>query len=387
MWAYVWDFLEEGPDVCAKKLKEDLGVDGVSVATIYHSVEHWRLRSPHPSFFRSEGRVYFRPSERTLEKSPLKPPLYMPDSPSDPLEKVAKACDKAGLQLVSWTVCLHNSEIGRRYPEVQMRNVFGMGYPTNLCPANSAVQELLALLLSDLTQRYPIAEVELESAGYGGIGHSHGHEKIAFTPGPLERYLLSLCFCPHCLKAAQEAGLEASGIRAPVEKMLKQAFAEGKPLGISIDEFLAQHPPLRRFQHIREEIVRKFLNSLKAASSAPLCFYDMGSRFESGAPIQEVASIVDKVMALAYTPQTGRVETTLLHLAGLVGNKCKKALGLCIFPPATTREEEIRANALAGARAEVENINFYHYGIALEPHLEWTKKAIAVVKKGEKGFS
>lgn len=382
MWAYIWDFLEEGPEVCAKRLKEDLGVEGVSVATIYHSVEHWRLRGPSPSLYRSEGRVYFRLTEKTLEKSPLKPPLYTADPSSDPLEKVARACDKTGLRLVSWTVCLHNSEIGRRHPEAQMQNVFGIGYPTNLCPANPAVQEFLTLLLSDLTQRYPIAEVELESAGYGGIGHSHGHEKIAFTPGPLEHYLLSLCFCPHCFKAAQEAGLETSEIRAPVEQTLKQSFTEGRPHGVSVDEFLAQHPPLRRFQRVREKIVKEFLNNLKSASSAPLCFYDMGSRLESGAPIQEVADIVDKVMVLAYTPQTGVVETTLHHLAGLVGNKCKKALGLCIFPPATTREEEIRANALAGARAEVENINFYHYGIALEPHLEWTRKAIAEVKKG-----
>jgi len=42
MWTYPWDLLDDGVEDVVGRLREQVGLDALSLATSYHSVEHLR---------------------------------------------------------------------------------------------------------------------------------------------------------------------------------------------------------------------------------------------------------------------------------------------------------------------------------------------------------
>ena len=115
IWAYPWDLLDDGVDDVVGRLRNDIGLDAVSVATSYHSVEQLRPHTKGARMFSTvDGGIYFRPDPALWKGLALQPNVAPLARTRDPLAEICAAADRVGLKVESWTVCLHNSLMGRQ---------------------------------------------------------------------------------------------------------------------------------------------------------------------------------------------------------------------------------------------------------------------------------
>ena len=53
IWVYPWDLVDTNIDGVVSHLAEEIGINTISLATAYHSVEHLRPRAVREKIFRS----------------------------------------------------------------------------------------------------------------------------------------------------------------------------------------------------------------------------------------------------------------------------------------------------------------------------------------------
>jgi hypothetical protein len=381
MWSYVWDFAHDGIEETLKYLKEEVGLTAVSVATSYHTVEHLRPHGKGPFIFRSRGALYFTPDSRRYPKTSIRPPV----SPlvrefGNPLRKIADTCRKLGLDLVSWTVCCHNSNLGETHPERTVRNCFGDSYPEALCPANPDVRAYLAGLVDDLSANYGISLAELESCHYPAKRHYHHHEKISILFGELEEFLLALCFCPHCSERARAAGLDVNGMKARVVGTLRHVFETGEPEKQTLAEYLASFPELRQFTRVRVETVTSLLREMKSRSRAPLSAMSWASAEECGLDVKQAIGAAESITVLAYSPDVEEVRRIIREAAVPAGGAGRLRAGYHTYPPNTPDRETLLRNIRASLDLEVRGFSFYNYGIMPRRSLAWAREAVAMIR-------
>lgn len=205
----------------------DLGFAEVALATSYHD-GRW-LMPWHPAGvvrFLEDGTVHFRPRGDYGVLAP-RPSTSVPAGGPSPLEQLATAAAKAGLQVRAWTVFTHNSRLGERHPELCVQNAFGDRYRYALCPAQSAVLQYITMMVRDLAAHAGVHTIELEALGQMGWKHSSHHDKASFTPAGLLDAALSACFCAACSVRLHELGHDATAVRAAVRAFVQQHVGGG----------------------------------------------------------------------------------------------------------------------------------------------------------------
>ncbi|GIX07293.1 MAG: hypothetical protein KatS3mg115_1696 [Candidatus Poribacteria bacterium] len=387
MWTYPWDLLDDGVETVLRYLKDEVGLDAVSVATSYHSVEHLR---PHTRggrrYFIADGAVYFRPDPELWQGAPLQPIVSPLAQRQDPLALIGEAAEKIGIKLVSWTVCLHNSNLGRRYPHAVQRNAFGDPYPPYLCPSNPDVQDYVERLTKNLASRYPLFAVELESLSFGSFPHFHGHEKVGFELSSVGRAFLSFCFCEHCRREAEEEGVEVAALQQWVQDVLLQIFERGGPLegAPHISELLRED--LQRFDAIRRETVAALHRRVKRAvgERAYVIGMEMGSPLTTGFDGSAIAPIVDAYEVLAYTTQAEVVEQRV-QAALRFCEPDDLIVGLSALSEHAPSPKVLAANVRRALSLGVRGFSFYNYGIMPRRHLQWVAEAVRQIRKADTG--
>ena len=79
-------------------------------------------------------------------------------------------------------------------------------------------------LTTDIASR-GVASVVAESLHFHGLEHGFHHERYFIELGAFGRYLLGLCFCEHCLAAAESRGVKARKLRDEARRELESRFA------------------------------------------------------------------------------------------------------------------------------------------------------------------
>ncbi len=382
MWAYVWDFMNVGERKAARELK-GAGLDAVSVAAKYHTVEHFQTRSKGAKWFVSrQAACYFRPTPRFYRKTPIKPFASPLLRDGDLFGQVCEAATKEGIKVIAWTVFLHDTRTGSQHPDACMVNCFGDLYTSNLCPANPKVREFAKGLCRDLS-RYPLMAIECESLHYGGVGHFHGHEKIGVVLGEAGEFLLGLCFCRYCQKAAKRLGVNAVPLRRAVADLLEPTLQTGKPPAESVDELFDRVPDLKGFASAREQVVSSLVQEVAEESAMPLSFILMGSGWVIGATASSIGGTVVRFEILAYTNDPRIVSRRTREALGEIRYPERLVVGLQAYAPVSPDEKTLLANVQAALQAGARNFSFYHYGIMPPTHLEWIRKATDLMR--EKG--
>jgi len=275
LWAYLWDLQEQGVDPALAAMREGAGVDSVSLATAYHSVQHLRpSASGHRFFTARESALYFAPDRPRYQGIAFQPRVSPLVVGGNPLREVSDRCARRGMRLISWTVMLHSS-LGQNYPDLAVRNVFGDWVHEALCPAQEPVRAYARALVDDLTANYRIAVVEVESLAYPAARHYHGHAKVGIALEPLEEFLLALCFCPAC-RSRMAAAADVEGAAAAVRATLEGVFRSGEPTGQPVEEYLHAHPTVEGYVAARREVVTSLVREVKSACRAELAYLDMG---------------------------------------------------------------------------------------------------------------
>ena len=121
---------------------------------------------------------------------------------------------RRGLTVRAWTVFLHNGALAAAHPDCAPENAYGDRYVTDLCPANPDVRAFARALAADVAG-LGVATICAESLHYHPLEHGYAHERYFVPLGPRSRFLLGLCFCPHCLEAARSDGVDGEEVRRP----------------------------------------------------------------------------------------------------------------------------------------------------------------------------
>ena len=381
LWAYVWDVIDEDIDSTIPTLKNEIGLNTLSVATCYHSVDHLRVHRLENNFYSSQAAVYFQPDQSLYRNTRIEPPVSPLAKNANPLRSISDSCERYDMKLSSWTVCLHNSTVGRNHPEVAQRDVFGNPCWHALCPANEDVREYMRAVVTDLTTNYNFATVELESCDYQGGRHYHGHEKIGIPLGETDRLLLGLCFCESCRKCGGVEGIDVTAVAASVRSTLAASFESGDPSQIGFDEFCDKVPDTRAYLEMRESVVSSLIADIKAVSQASISSMAMGDRRYSGLNTERVRDIADWFEILCYTPSQESVETSVQNATTLMNGEVDRVwVGVCAYPPASPTAETLAENVEAVARLGVRAVSFYNYGIMPKRNLQWVKAAIEGIR-------
>jgi hypothetical protein len=126
MWAYLWDLVDEGLSDAVRYCREEIGPDALSVATAYHSYQQMRPHRPGPKLLiEGAAAVYFQPDIQLYSDTIIEPRIAPLVGAGSPLGQLANLCTQSGLDLISWTVCLHNSHLAAKYPDCAQQTAYG----------------------------------------------------------------------------------------------------------------------------------------------------------------------------------------------------------------------------------------------------------------------
>ena len=379
IWAYLWDLCDDGIVESVRYLRNETGLDAISVATAYHTFQQLRPHRPGRKLITGDSAaVYFRPDSSLYSGTSIQPHVAPLARGSNPLQTLAGACANQGLDLIGWTVCLHTSQLARTYPRYAQQTAYGDNLGWILCPGEEEVRTYVTALCNDLVANYGIRRVELETCNYGGYGHSHYHTKDGVPLGTVGNYLHSLCFSPGCMDRAKQRGIDAGGLRSWVRRQLDQVFATGQPLEGEVPSFVEANPELAGFQEMREEAVTSLIGRIKEDSGAPeVSFLLMGDRWTSGIRPEKIAGVCDLLGSLAYTSSPEIVEERVkgdLERSGIEPRQL--VVGLQAYPPAAADAETLAAVFARARECGAEQFSFYNYGIMPRPNLDWIRRCV-----------
>jgi len=386
IWAYPWDLLDEGVDTVLGRLA-DAGIGAVSVAAAYHNVRALCPHNPRRAVVHGEGGVvYFAPDPAAVSELRIQPVVSEMARERDPLAEICEAAARRGVRVHAWLVLHHNSRLGGQHPHATVENAFGDRYPFGLCPANPDVRALTVALVRMLAARPEIDSLELESLGYMGLEHTGHHSKTGLEMDDLHRWLLSLCFCPHCAARMEAQGVEAGAARRRVQGEVR-AYFDGRfqqpndDLHAGLAAVLGQEWA-DGILAARDDAVLSLLEELYWLVRGPqkLCLMVAGSPFATGAGAGVTLSLArqwcDRLLCQAFHRDPPVIRAALAEVAVRRGSTPLYA-GLQAIPPAARSADDLDLAVLAARDAGVEGIQFYHYGIMPLRNLDWIRSALA----------
>lgn len=386
MWAYPWDLVDEGIDRTLGFLGEDLGLTAVSVAASYHSFQALLPHNPDRKVLTTpDAAVYFIPDWRLYADTPLRPHVSLLQGGKDWLASIAAACQRRGPELVAWTVCLHNSRLAGRQPSTAVRNAFGDVYPSYLCPSNPDVRGYVRALCVNLDRGYGPRAIELESLHWHGFQH-HAHPKVGVALGPVDEWLLSLCFCQACQERGQAAGVDVDGLADAVRRRLSATFAAGRspqepgPADERRRAFAEATPGLAAYQGVREQTVTSLVREVREAVRCQVYLIQMGDRWTTALEPARVSPLVDRIEILAYTASPEAVRRASEAALRGLPSPAHLTVGLSAFAPFSPDRESLLATSRAALDLGVGGLSFYNYGLIAIASFPWVKEVVGELR-------
>jgi hypothetical protein len=201
---------------------------------------------------------------------------------------------------------------------------------------------------------------------------------------------LGLCFCDHCVKDAEAAGIDATRLRARVRDDIESYLGGGVDFPDDMaDAFwlsdVATDDALSKFLKWRCEVVTSLVREIRAAVRAdatvaiiPSVARPTGAAWYEGSDLRPLAEAAGIIEACFYESAAARVRADVfdtqrrLRGAGLLRGILRPA-----FPDLQSRGELVAA-ATALRDAGISDIAFYNYGHLRRDNLAWIADALAV---------
>lgn len=398
MWVYPWDLLDEGMDAALDHMQSRGGMTGINVTTVYHAGKFLLVHNPRKRlYFPRSGTLYFRPDSSWYGRLRIQPPVWPEVEARDFWPELREKTRQRGLELTAWTLCLHNSGIGTAYPDTAVENAFGDKVYTDLCAHNPDVREYMVAVAGDLAANFGFDRILLESLEYMPFRHGFHHEVIGVPTGPTVDFLMSLCFCPHCTAAAQEAGLDLAHVRRWVRNTLEGHFADpyNAKTELSWEELhQAADGQFGPFLALRQRALTTLLEQVVAAirnvSDARIAILDFGPLYglgpdgrawENGVNLAQQLPLVDEVHPTFYFADPAVHRAKIEQYLGVLQNEKPMVPAIRAILPQTTSEQSL-VDQLAPLAPHAAGFTFYNYGFLPLPTLDWIRRALAAVGAG-----
>jgi hypothetical protein len=375
------------------------GCDGVTVAAAYHRARDVTPHGPARVTLRRDG-VHFPLPGELFRGLRLVPPLQ-PDAADGLFARLREWTGQRGAHLHGWTVFLHNTTLGLAHPDVTQENCFGdRAAPADLCPSHPDVRAYAAALARSVA-RQGVDTVVAESLHFGYFGHGYHHDRCFAELGPVEDFLLGLCFCVHCRARAEAAGADAEAARAAAERIVGRVLDGGSALPgeLSADSLHAYAgEAVARYAGARVETVTTLAGSIAqdvAEEGARLVFLDLTGALKGYADGQPTGSpacadtwrigvdpaaigkAVPGYATLGYARDPARLTADVAAYRAALGGACELRVTLRPGPPDTPSAanllEKLHVAAASGAAA----VDFYNYGMYPFPVLDRIRHALS----------
>jgi hypothetical protein len=385
IWAYPWDLIDEGVETVTDRLYA-MGVDEISLATNYHSVQAFLPHNPERRTFFSRASSYFQPDANYGRLRPVSNETMGED---DWVDQIIAGVDKSPLSLNSWTVGCHNSRLGMRHPETTLTNAFGDSLVFGLCPSNPEVREYLLALVGDLARRGGFQRIELETFDFfHGTGYGWHHEKFHTKLGSLGEFLFGLCFCNQCCDNAAAANIDAEHARSSTMSTIDGIVAGTIPPETDVGTWLRSHPIVNDYVDRRTETLASLFDDLATVTGAVdlgcyIGMLDMDRTWMHGVDLHALAEHLDYYLVTAYEPTRDEAVACFSKATELTPDIPVHA-GIHAGYPFVTDEMTLKAMTAGLVDAGAQRVSFYNYGLLPESNLNWIEESIRSVSPSER---
>ena len=386
MWTYPWDVQDQGIKRTGEELAGRAGLNAISLATSYHAGRFLQARSPtQKAYFPEDGTVYFRPDATLWADKPIQPKQARNvDERGDMLRQLVEHRDETGLSVSCWTVCLHNTRLGMLHPQDVTHNAFGNANYYNLCPSSPAARAYVTTLVADITRNYKPDFVELESPNFMGFAHEFHHEKDGIGLNAEDDFLLSLCFCDHCVARAASAGVDIIPARDLVRSLIEDMCTREVPEirfpdfpDKGIEAFRAL-PALYDYLVWRTEPVTSLIADIRAAAdpASRIVLIDLENGWLGGVDLQAVGKVSDGAILCAYGAEPEAVADLIRSGRDALGPDKFLGAGYRIFYPEVPSKADLVKRVVAATDAGADGVNFYNYGLIPAARLDWARATV-----------
>lgn len=388
MWSYPWDLLDEGVDEAIGRMHDRAVVTDVAVTTFYHAGKFLHPNNPRRRMvFPVSSTLYFRPDPAWHGRLRLAPPVWPELDKADPWPQVREACDARSMGVTAWTLSLHSSGIGERYPDTTVENAYGDRIVTDLSAAHPDVADLLVALTRDIAEHVPVDRIMLESLEYMPFQHGYHHEVVGVPTGPTVGMLMALDFSVHAVQAAVDQGVDADRVRRWVVETLDHHFEDpfaGRVMHDWAEVRAAADGEVGRFLDARRGVVRslteRVISSIRDASDVTVALCDFGplyampldgTAWESGMDVAVTTALADEVHPTLYLGDPAANHQKLTEYLALVGDADVVVIPairaiLPQTPDAAALEAQVR-----NFDGLVDGASFYNYGFMARQTLDW----------------
>ena len=386
MWTYPWDLQDLGIETAFSEIRDRAGLNGISLATSYHAGRFLQPRSPtQKAYFPQDGTVYYTPDESLWQDKPIRPLMAQNVAErGDMLARLVEEREKGGPAVSCWTVCLHNSRLGMAHPEHVTRNAFGNPNYYNLCPSSPAARDYVATMARDISTRYKPDMIELESPNFMGFAHEYHHEKDGVGLNAEDDFLLSICFCDHCMARAAKAGVDGEGARAVVRTFIAEMCEREVPErqfpdfpAAGIDAFKA-YPALHAYLAWRTEPVTSLIAEIRERSDAAtrIVLIDLKDGWLGGVDLAAVGKVCDGAILCGYDMAPDQVHALIAGGRAALGPDKYLGTGFRLVYPEMRSAADVAARSKAAVEAGADGINYYNYGLVPQKRLDWVRAAV-----------
>lgn len=350
------------------------GVDRVRLAYAYHG-GRWLLTTSDPAAVVDfpAGRWFSRQRRAGDDGTRLSLPVL-----GDEATAAAAALVGSGVAVTGWLVGLHQSHPATTRPDLALRNAFGHPYRHALCPAQPEVVTYARDLVAETAGQPGVSGLELEAFGYLGWQHQSAHDKFGVALRPVDRWLLSLCFCSACSARLSEAGIDRAEATARTRAAVLGQLADPRPAGsLAEDAGAALGQDLHHaLLAVRADVTTALVRAAAEASAGlPLSVRATEDHYAcDGKSSGDLRALASAAGSLTVTNLAGDGSALLRDLvaAGRTGVRVSAGWHL---GAAQTRSEEGLMDIARQARSHgASSLVLYAYDLAPAARLDWLRR-------------
>ncbi|MFF5245502.1 hypothetical protein ACFY3V_14585 [Streptosporangium sp. NPDC000095] len=391
LYVYVEDVRGEGLEAVLDRIT-GYGVTGVTVAAAYHRARDVTPHGRPRVTLRNDG-AHFTPPADLFGGLRLVPPVQ-DGAEDEPLAALREATAARGLALHGWTVFLQNTTLGLANPDVTVRDCFGdRGSPADLCPSHPDVR-LYAVALGRAVARQGVDSVVAEALHYGTFGHGYHHERSFVPLGPMDAFLLGLCFCGFCMRRATDLGVNAEVAREECSRIVGAVFdgdppAQGEVTRAALTAYAG--PEVVAYARARSETVTSLVSEVSTAvtgEGSRLVFLDgtgavkgytdglpspglaAHDSWQLGVDLVALGDLVPSLGVLAYARDVARVADDVAAYRRSTGKDRELRVVLRPGLPDTDSADRLAAKVRAVRASGADAVDFYAYGLMPYPILD-----------------
>lgn len=364
--AFVWDLADEGIDEVLDRL-HDAGADGLHLAMAYHGGRFLCPHNPQRTLVHApDGVLYFQPLLSCYEG--IRPRVHPEYGSGAFAARVIEAVQGSDMRMTAWTVLFNNLTLSMARPDCTCVNAMGDRLEGSLCPSNPAVRAYGQALVEDLAYRVGVDAIEIEDFSFPTHESHIGPIWKGMELGPALGYLMTLCFCEHCRRRAEEANIEVDDLMRMVERMVRAGLRGDITERRIEDETSDPYHPVARFAKVRAETVTTLIDDLLDATDGspariqPVLVDEPDTIWRWGI---ELAALRQRISAATVRPgaQPAIIEAYIERYTDLLAMASQMVVDVPLNPFFDESVGTIRTAVEACEQAGIGHYVFSHYGL------------------------